>query len=304
MLEYTAVELKRSIDVKSIVSIHYYDYTSDFSYPGESHDFWEIIYCDRGSLEITADNNKFTLNMGEAFLHPPMQFHNVKPANGAAASSVVFSFYSDCQRLEELCSSPLEFDAYARNALFTIIKESGASFNNPLGRLGEFALIRKSAEERFGAEQVIRCSAEMLLIYLIRNKEESVLLPETVTNVRGARLAEQISEYMKENLSIKITFSDIARRFLVSPTTLKKLFKNYYNCSTMDYLTNLRVERAKELLRGGKHTCTEISSMCGFYSIHHFSKVFKAKSGMSPTEYLRTVRSMLDFSNIERSEEI
>ena len=294
MLEYTAIELKKSIEIRSIVSIHYYDYTSDFSYPGESHDFWEIIYCDKGSLEITADNNRFNLNIGEAFLHSPMQYHNVKPANGEPASSIIFSFYSDCERLEELSASPLTFDSYARNALFSIINEAGASFDNPLGRLGEPILIRKSEEERFAAEQVICCSAEMLLINLIRNKEKSASLPEASTNIRGARLAEQISEYMKDNLSKKITFSDIAYRFSVSPTTLKKLFRNHYNSSTMEYLTSLRIERAKELLRGGKHTCTEISSLCGFYSIHHFSKVFKEKCGISPTEYLRTVRSMLD----------
>ncbi|MBE6596894.1 MAG: helix-turn-helix domain-containing protein [Ruminococcaceae bacterium] len=298
-MNYVATELKRTIDIKSIVSIHYFEYTSDFTYPGESHDFWEMIYCDKGALHITAGEKSFNLGIGQAFLHHPSQFHNVEPANNEPANSVVLSFYSDSQRLQNLADSPLNFDNYARTSLFSIIREAKASFENPLGRIDEPMLLRKPSEEVFAAEQVIQNYAELLLIHLIRKTDYSTSFPELPREEKNSRLANEISRYMSENLSKKITFSEITRIFSVSPTTLKKLFKSYYRCGTMEYLTSLRIERAKELLRGGKHTCTEISSLCGFCSIHHFSKVFKEKCGISPTEYLHTIKAMLDSSNIK-----
>ncbi len=298
-MNYIATELKKSIAITGIVSIHYYEYTADFTYPGEAHDFWEIIYCDKGALKITADRETFTLGMGQAFLHSPLQFHNVEPADNKPANSVILSFHSSSKRLYELSHTPMDFDNYARTSLFSIIREAKASFENPLGRLGEPVLMRKPREELFGSEQIIQNYAELLLIHLVRKIDYSSDFPEIPREEKNSRLAADIARYMSENLSKKITFSDITKNFSVSPTTLKKLFKSYYRCGAMEYLTSLRIERAKELLRGGKHTCTEISSLCGFCSIHHFSKVFKEKSGISPTEYLQTVKSLLDSSNIK-----
>lgn len=298
-MNYIATNLRKSIEVTSIVSIHYYEYTSDFAYPGESHDFWEIIYCDKGELKITADDKIYILGMGQAFLHSPLQYHNVEPANESPANSVILSFYSDSEKLRELCDAPIEFDGYARNSLFSIIREAKASFDNPLGRLGEPVLMRKEREELYASEQVIQNYIELLMIHLIRRQDYSVSFPELPREERNVRTVKLVVDHMINNMSEKIEFSDLTKRFSVSPTTLKKLFKENYHCGTMEYLTSLRIERAKELLRGGKHTCTEISSLCGFCSVHHFSKVFKEKCGISPTEYLKTVKSMLDSSNIK-----
>ncbi len=49
-MKYKNTILKTTLSVSSIISIHYFDYMSDFSFPGESHDFWELLCVDKGRL--------------------------------------------------------------------------------------------------------------------------------------------------------------------------------------------------------------------------------------------------------------
>ncbi len=298
-MDYTAIKLRRSIEIESIVSIHYFEYTVDFSYPGESHPFWEIIYCDKGSLTISADDSTYVLSHGQAFLHSPGQYHNVRAAGEKAANSVIFSFFSSCPELYSIAGRPIEFDRFAVNTLFSIIREAGASFENSLGYVMDTELKRKFSPTAFAAEQAIQNYIELLFIHLLRSPKRMGKFDEVTKEERSELLVKRITDYMKEHISEKITFSDITSQFSISSTTLKKLFKKHYNCGTMERLTEIRIDTAKELLRSGKYSCTEIASMCGFCSIHHFSKVFKEKCDMSPTEYLRSIRSMLEFSETE-----
>ena len=48
---YKSTLLKREVSVRKIISIHYFQYMSDFVFPGESHDFWELVCVDRGEIE-------------------------------------------------------------------------------------------------------------------------------------------------------------------------------------------------------------------------------------------------------------
>ena len=101
-------------------------------------------------------------------------------------------------------------------------------------------------------------------------------------------------DFMEKNLCEKITFSDIVQELSVSPTTLKMIFARTYGHGAMEHLTLMRIEKSKELLREGSLSCTDISSACGFCSVHHFSGVFKKYEGMSPTEYVKSIKSMLE----------
>ena len=53
--------LKSILNVKAIHSIHYFEFKADFSFEGESHDFWEIVYIDKGCAIVTAESQKYFL---------------------------------------------------------------------------------------------------------------------------------------------------------------------------------------------------------------------------------------------------
>ena len=58
--------------------MHYYEFDQTFHFKGEKHDFWEMIYVDKGSVEIQSDDDIIILNQGELAFHAPNEFHSVK----------------------------------------------------------------------------------------------------------------------------------------------------------------------------------------------------------------------------------
>lgn len=305
-MEYISTKLTRELVIDSIVSVHYFEYPLDFYFEGESHDFWEIIYCDKGKICIKADNREILLSRGQAFLHPPKQFHDVRVTGNESANSIVLSFVSDSASLYEIGDRVLNTEFSIVNMLFSLLRESQASFENPLGKLYDMQLVRTSNVSPFASEQIIQNYMELLFIYLIRaerSKEQAVPNLGTLPGAETANaLLEAVVQYMKEHLDSKITFAELASKFSVSATTLKKLFRKHYSSGTIEYLITLRIEKAKELLRDGQLSCTEIATRCGFCSIHHFSKAFKESTGMSPTEYTKSVKSLLEDAPPQRAQ--
>ena len=63
-MEYIRTVMERAIAVQSIISVHYYEYPIDFFFAGEVHDFWELVYADKGEAIITAGNRELALPAG------------------------------------------------------------------------------------------------------------------------------------------------------------------------------------------------------------------------------------------------
>ena len=53
-MAYKCTRLRTTLSVHSVISIHYFDYMSDFTFPGESHDFWELLCVDKGEIDAVA----------------------------------------------------------------------------------------------------------------------------------------------------------------------------------------------------------------------------------------------------------
>ena len=91
--------------------------------------------------------------------------------------------------------------------------------------------------------------------------------------------------YIRENLQEDITLSDVAKAACTSTFYICKLFKRNTGVNLMEYISRLRVERAKELLQNPQARISEIAYEVGFQSLTHFNRVFRAVVGESPTTY-------------------
>ena len=256
-MDYVSTKLQRDLVIDSIVSIHYFEYPVDFHYPGESHDFWELIYCDKGKLLIHAGDRDLVLSHGQAFLHPPGQFHNVHVADLESSNSIILSFHSETTELYHIADRMIRTDSYTVNALFSILRESQASFANPLNKVYDAQLIRKPKADCFASEQIIQSYIDLMLVHLIRAEHAGDRFPALPTYSKRHPLCEQVVAYMKEHLSEKLTFPMLTAYFSVSPTTMKKLFRKHYGSGTMEYLVTLRIERAKELFAAAEGFAAE-----------------------------------------------
>lgn len=98
----------------------------------------------------------------------------------------------------------------------------------------------------------------------------------------------QILDYIHRNYKSNIAVSDIAESVKLSEGHLRKCFKSETGVTVVDYLTEYRIERAKELMQQGERI-TSVYERVGFTSSQYFSYVFKKKEGVSPSEYLKTL---------------
>lgn len=102
---------------------------------------------------------------------------------------------------------------------------------------------------------------------------------------KAIRLAE---DYVKNNLGGDLSLPTVAARVNMSANYLSMLFKSVTNTKYSDYVTHLRIEKAKQLLRQSDFKIYEIAEICGFNSVKHFISVFKKVAGTTPKQYKNT----------------
>lgn len=92
-------------------------------------------------------------------------------------------------------------------------------------------------------------------------------------------------DYIEKNFDKNISLDDVSRVVNISPYYFSKLFKEETGENFIDYLTNLRIGRAKELLKKGELSMKEICNEIGYADPNYFSRTFKKNVGVSPTEF-------------------
>ena len=99
--------------------------------------------------------------------------------------------------------------------------------------------------------------------------------------------------FLRENFYERLTLSDVANRVGLSPDYLGKLFRLELRRSFREYLTGLRIEEAKRLLRDGSANLGDIAYACGFDDPSYFTRVFRKTIGITPSRYREAGRALL-----------
>ena len=101
------------------------------------------------------------------------------------------------------------------------------------------------------------------------------------------KVISEIILFIDSNYSTDIKLRDVAERFNLKPGYLSILFKNVYKCTFTQYVTNLRMEKAKDMLQNTTAAIGEIYDEVGYTDYYSFIKAFKKNVGVSPTVYRR-----------------
>ncbi len=100
------------------------------------------------------------------------------------------------------------------------------------------------------------------------------------------RVSKQIAEYLQEHFTDHITNQTLGTIFGYVPSYISILFRKEYDMSPSEYLTNIRIQYAKNLLiNSSEILIRDVALRSGFKSQHHFSRTFKKHEGLWPTEY-------------------
>ena len=281
---YLLHPIEAPVQIRDLVTIHYFEYTKDYEYPGESHDFWEIIYADRGTVFVRCGEEEHLLSRGEMILYPPNVFHTLRADAVNPSNVFIISFTEESDILNPLGGKVLHLTSPMRDLIHAIIREGQQAFILPMPQR---TLLEIRPEAPLGGQQIIRMRLEELLILLLRSQmapEHSIIKTRYDDDIAG-----HIMELLKENLYRQISIGDITASLGYGKTYLSGVFKQVYGKGIMECFMELKIEEARYLLRQGSLSVSEISDTLGFSSPQYFSKRFRKFVKMSPRQYADSV---------------
>lgn len=132
------------------------------------------------------------------------------------------------------------------------------------------------------AEITLDAQAEIITHWIIRSLTGESLDMRRVSDDYSVARAQQ---YMEQHYAERITIAGLAELGYVSVSCLNRRFKKETGMTPLTYLIDVRLQRAKLLLRRRQLSITEIATQCGFNGSPHFSACFREKYGIAPSEY-------------------
>lgn len=292
-MNYVGITLQDSLHIDELFTIHYFEDTGNFFFPGESHDFWEFVFVDKGSVNICMDDDELILHRGEIAFHQPNEFHKVSTYGQIAPNLVVMSFQCNSPLMDFFKRKVLKIDEKDRSLLANILADARKLLDSPLNDPYTKEMIKKK-HVPIGTEQLIRIHLESFLLRLIQkhaSTESQVMPPATK---RTIDIFNRVKDYMEENLSNRLTINQICRDNMTGRTQLQNAFQREANMGVIEYFSKMKIEQAKHLIRIGCLNFSQISELLGYTSIHYFSRQFKQLTGMTPTEYSSSVKAMME----------
>ena len=142
------------------------------------------------------------------------------------------------------------------------------------------------------SEDVLICCLQMLLLTLLREQnapEASRLRTANAVNSEN-EIIRRGQQYISEHVREKLTVPLVARHVDVSPSYLTALFRKNLQISPGEYVRRIKLQESKQMIREDNMNFTEIAAALQYSTVHHFSRQFKDKFGITPTEYAKSVR--------------
>ncbi len=241
-----------------------------FTFHGEAHDFYELVFLWEGKLSFTAGATTFSMEAPAAILYPPMEFHNLHAIEDTPAKVIFLGFDASAMpNYKELRFSINDEDVAKAKKILNLTSEPlQAYFNgNSLSPTQEQRLFEAAKE------------LEMLLLAFC--DRDDVHKKDRSSGAKNYALALRIID---ENLSSPLDTAALAHLAHISPSLLKKTFSAYAGMGVMQYVRNRKINVAILRLREGERV-KEVAASLGFSDPSYFSTVFRRVTGHSPTYY-------------------
>ena len=284
---YNLIENRKIFDVSAFVTAYYFSNKPHFEPCWEEYDFSQIFYVISGTGTYQTESGEYPLRPGMMFYRPANRRSRYE-WQSEQVSFAIISFVCRSEAMSVFEGAPIALNEEEAATLLDVMK-TGARICEGMG--ADEALL--GMRVRSGVPDVVLgflyASLERFLCLCYCRSQSIPLLQDesrTVSSfMRESALVADVCDYMEAHIAEPITIRSLCDRFWVSQTTLTKKFRAEKGKGVNAYLTDLRIREAKQKLSKSDQSVTDISESLGFSSVTYFTKVFKAKTGKTPTEY-------------------
>ncbi len=258
--------MERKFHINRIHSFLVREEEPGFVFSGEAHAMPELICVQQGMLHCVTDGQDFLLQEGELVVFGPNQWHMLYADVGMAPRYVAVTFDAEGMDMKTLLNRKITASAQVAAVLQQMQQE----------------------QEKMDAysTEMIYSHLSILLILLLRE------YPVESFDVPGGEneIIRQAQQYVCGHVREKMTVPSVARQVDVSPSYLTALFHKHLHISPGEYIRRVKLQESKQMIRENQLNFTEIAAALEYSTVHHYSRQFKEKFGITPSEYAKTVR--------------
>ena len=268
----SSLQTPRKLHVEGLYTFFYQEKEQGFVFPGESHPMPELTYVDQGSLHSVADGQDLLLEQGDIVIYTPDQWHMQYADIGVAPRFVTISFGLSGMDLERLKNRKFKAPQQAVTLLQQMLRE-------------------KERSDELSGDMILAMLTQLLLILLRQVQTPTADKLKTSNAIHSENeIIRRAQQYISAHLRDKLNVPLVAKNVDVSPSYLTALFHKNLQISPGEYIRRVKLQESKQMIRENSMNFTEIASALQYSTVHHFSRQFKEKFGITPTEYAKSVR--------------
>ena len=238
-----------------------------FLFPGGANPMAELLYVQKGSLHSVADGRKQVLLPGDFVIYGPNQWH-MQYADTDVSPRCLRIFFEIQGSLEAL-----------QNRKFSASEGTDFIFAQ---------LLQEQERKESYADEMILALLNQLICLLMRQTDGK---PVADRGMKGEyRIIHRTQVYVSTHVWEELSVPFVAQRVNMSPSYLTALFHKHLDISPAEYIRRVKLQESKQMIRENKLNFTEIAAELQYSTVHHFSRQFKEKFGITPTEYAKLVR--------------
>lgn len=248
------------------------------------HNFCEITYVQRGMGCYFVNGKQYDMKEGDLIL-----FNNVEPHGWVVKSDTMY--------LTVMVFSMDLVSSLNSDYLKPFI-ERGSNFKNKIDCRDSFSgeiyqmmkeILTEYGRNMEGGRLLIIADILRILTFLIRyyqNESRAGEIREDIDEKKSTmKRLEKAFAYINTHYTEKITLSEVAKSVYMSDNYFSAYFKKVANCNFMDYVTDLRLKKARELMKNPDLNMNEIALESGFYNMSNFYRMYKKHVGEPPQRH-------------------
>jgi len=251
-----------------------------------------IFFAQEGLFEIEVNGRLHKLKEGDLCFLQPGDIHTIKGLTPTNNPYIHLDFFYNPNRESSFVTYPGQLDMTPYSAYMQPRLHDCDAFRIPFlletahpGKMRELVIRMIDCWQQqtyLGVMEAHQLAYEwiMALFKQYMRPQPSMLAQQPFLN--------WIESYFAFHISEPINVSDMAKKAGLSPSRFTVLFKQHFSTTPYQYLLKKRIEYAQELLREGL-SLQKTSEYCGFTDVHHFSKTFRAITGMNPGYYKKNL---------------
>ena len=266
-----SLRVDHRINVVGIHTFFYQEKEQGFLFSGEAHPMLELTYVDQGSLHSVADGQDLLLDQGDIILYGPEQWHMQYSDIGVAPRYVTISFDIAGGDLSPLFNQKFQAPQKAVVLLQQMLRE-------------------QEKMDQYAGDMIINLLTQILLILLREKGAPAGALKPSHSLHNENEIVQRAQRYISEHIREKLSVPLVARNIDISPSYLTALFHKHLQIAPGEYIRRIKLQESKQMIREASMNFTEIASALQYSTVHHFSRQFKEKFGITPSEYAKSVR--------------